>query len=469
MRAANTINNGLFRPRRRCSCRTVVVSTSFALLLLLAAATRASSAASFHATAASCSSSNSAKGRKERGAVAFFRRKNDDTFSASSGTFDGNDAGGVVAVGAAQSSAPGTPILVGAQQGRARATTTTTSGTRRRALFATRLYATGETDEQESTALATAAPPPSKEDDSNNDEGVAEKKSFVKSLTKRLRYFKIKKKKKLSEGDEPLVRRASVTAEADAAAESDSSSKKLWKLAEKVVFDPIRTVRDKFLAAFEGGSTETVTAPGFGRGDGDETAPSASVEAAGSVAGATGAAKKAKIQGDRWSVSSVDLSGDWTLVVTDDFKAEYDKYLKQLGQPQLVRSIAVSIVGQTTEHTDQTDDGRELLIRGSNVRGVWERTLVASGADERSSKYRPVLSPIVSADGEEVESESWWECGGTKHRSWLRGVSKYGGGDFESLRYLTDDDVLVCESTFHPSDSKNKREAAKVTWRFKRQ
>ena len=31
------------------------------------------------------------------------------------------------------------------------------------------------------------------------------------------------------------------------------------------------------------------------------------------------------------------------------------------------------------------------------------------------------------------------------------GGEKYGGGDFENKRYLTDNgNILVCESTFHP-------------------
>lgn len=76
---------------------------------------------------------------------------------------------------------------------------------------------------------------------------------------------------------------------------------------------------------------------------------------------------------------------------------------------------------------------------------------------------------IKTADSEDVDAEAWWEERGTKHRSWLRGGKKYGGGDFESLRYLADGsggDVLVCESIFHPKDA-SKQKAA-VTWRFQR-
>lgn len=169
------------------------------------------------------------------------------------------------------------------------------------------------------------------------------------------------------------------------------------------------------------------------------------------------------VKGDRraTSASKVDLSGNWEVIVTEEFKQQYDRYLTLLGQPMLVRSVALSIVGLTTEETKQKNSGKELFIRGRNVRGVWERTLVSSTSDD------PVLKPIVSADDEKVQAEAWWEKGGTVHRSWLRGVQKYGGGAFESKRYLEDNGkVLVCESTFHPNDEA--REKASMTWRFKR-
>ena len=44
---------------------------------------------------------------------------------------------------------------------------------------------------------------------------------------------------------------------------------------------------------------------------------------------------------------------------------------------------------------------------------------------------------------------------------------KYGGGDFESVRYVEeglDGNVLVCESFFHPKDASKKK--AVVNWRF---
>ena len=180
------------------------------------------------------------------------------------------------------------------------------------------------------------------------------------------------------------------------------------------------------------------------------------------------------IRGDRWAVSArdVDLSGDWAIITSDEFKRTYDRYLELLGQPLIVRSVALSIVGLTTEETRQTDRGRSLWIRGKNARGVWERTLqTASGSDEEEAHttaadyhFRPVRTPIVTIDAERVEAEAWWEDRGTVHRSWIRGVTKYGGGDFEAKRYLEHDGkVLVCETTFHPLDG---REKAEVTWRF---
>lgn len=65
--------------------------------------------------------------------------------------------------------------------------------------------------------------------------------------------------------------------------------------------------------------------------------------------------------------------------------------------------------------------------------------------------------------------QAWWEGRGKKHRSWLRGGKKYGGGDFESIRFIeegSNGNVLVCESIFHPKDDSKKK--AVVNWRFRR-
>jgi hypothetical protein len=161
--------------------------------------------------------------------------------------------------------------------------------------------------------------------------------------------------------------------------------------------------------------------------------------------------------------ASTDLTGRWRLLVTTDFKRQYDQYLALLGQPMLVRSVALSIIGMTTEETRQDEDGRQLWIKGTNPRGAWERVLTASTDHDRDDQKYFAIQTI---DNETVLAEAWWENDGTMHNSWLRGVSKYGGGSFESVRYMESPDVLVCESAFHPNDQN--REVARVTWRFAR-
>lgn len=182
---------------------------------------------------------------------------------------------------------------------------------------------------------------------------------------------------------------------------------------------------------------------------------------------------------ERWAVASstVDLSGDWTIIADDRFRKQYNAYLANLGFGFVLRNVALGVIGNTTEHTQQTADGRRLLIRGKNPRGVWERTLVASGYPDfdthssltESVHYEHKKIMVETADSEAVEAEAWWEDGGTVHRSWLRGGTKYGGGDFESYRYLeegSNGQVLVCRSIFHPNDKSKPR--AEVVWRYKR-
>lgn len=175
--------------------------------------------------------------------------------------------------------------------------------------------------------------------------------------------------------------------------------------------------------------------------------------------------------GQRWAVSSpdVDLTGKWKMVATEQFKIDYNTYLKNLGQPSLVRSVAVSIVELTTEEISQEDEGRKVTIKGVNLRGVWDRTLIASGSDY-SSHHNPdedehLRVPLVTADKEQVQSEAWWEMNGTVHVSWLRGVKKYGGGDFESRRFLENGN-LICQSVFHPNAVD--KEKATIRWVFER-
>eukprot|EP00984_Skeletonema_dohrnii_P003219 scaffold1072_cov125-Skeletonema_dohrnii-CCMP3373.AAC.1 len=175
---------------------------------------------------------------------------------------------------------------------------------------------------------------------------------------------------------------------------------------------------------------------------------------------------------ERQATASVDFTGNWTLLVDDSFKSEYDSYLRKLGQPMLVRTVAMTVIGSTKEEAIQSEGGKQLFIRGMNVRGSWERTLEASESDAVEEGMHAVeghvLKPMVTADEEEVEVASWWEDGGKVHRSWVVGGKKYGGGDFENKRYLSDNgNMLVCESTFHPSEEG--REKATVTWRFLRE
>ena len=173
---------------------------------------------------------------------------------------------------------------------------------------------------------------------------------------------------------------------------------------------------------------------------------------------------------ERWAQSApnVDLSGSWTLIADDDFKKEYDTYLTDLGFNRITRGVACSLISRTTEITKQSNNGRELYLKGTNPKGAWERTLTASGFPDFETKseadYSHMKTSIKTAESEEVNAEAWWECRGTKHRSMLRGGKK---GDYESLRYVEDcGDVLVCESIFHPRDVLKKK--AVVKWRFQR-
>ena len=181
--------------------------------------------------------------------------------------------------------------------------------------------------------------------------------------------------------------------------------------------------------------------------------------------------------GDRWAISApgVDLTGKWKIIVTEQFKQRYERFLQSLGQPLIVRGAAVVLIGNTREETKQSDGGRTLYIKGVNAKGIWERTLTSSGSDFDTTlvpnvdgSYDHDQVPIESADSERVVAESWWEDGGTVHVSVTKNVKKYGGGAFESKRYLEEDgNVYVCESTFHPDDPD--REASFLKWKFLRE
>jgi hypothetical protein len=182
--------------------------------------------------------------------------------------------------------------------------------------------------------------------------------------------------------------------------------------------------------------------------------------------------------GNRWAISApeVDLSGKWKLIITEQFKEDYDEFLKALGQPLIVRGAALLIVGNTREETKQRDGGREVYIKGINAKGVWERTLKSSGSDfdttmlpNADGSYNHTLVKILTADSEKVDATSWWENDGTVHVSWTQGVNRYGGGSFESRRYLENNgDVYVCKSIFR-RDNKADGPDPTLTWKFLRE
>jgi len=167
-----------------------------------------------------------------------------------------------------------------------------------------------------------------------------------------------------------------------------------------------------------------------------------------------------------------DLSGSWTLVIADNFLLEYDNYLTALGINYFVRKVALQVIYQTTEVIEQSSEGgTELRIIGSNPKGVWDRTLIASNGvkveNNDGDKFTHERFQTTTAEGEDIMSEAWWEEGGTVHRSiLLDAASKYGGGDFESKRFLDAEDNYICVSTFHPQTEGMK--PVSITWKYSR-
>jgi len=179
----------------------------------------------------------------------------------------------------------------------------------------------------------------------------------------------------------------------------------------------------------------------------------------------------------RWAVAaeSTDLSGKWKPVVTDEFKKQYDEYLKNCTQSALFRRVVLSTLGLIEDTIEQ--DGQHLTMTSRNPAGSWTRTLISSGAssDEQQAVFEPTIVTIRDPDSDLVTVESWWEQQGTVHRSVLKGKPRVEGGVFETLRYLENDDTLITESMFHPpppSDKKNRRSTGfrpgYVRWKFRR-
>jgi len=175
-------------------------------------------------------------------------------------------------------------------------------------------------------------------------------------------------------------------------------------------------------------------------------------------------------RGPRWAIAenSTDFSGIWAPVVTPDFKQALDSFLSSCGQPYLLRKLIVNALPLQREVIRQMQRGRELEIVATNPVGQWNRTLIASGTDKGENHFEPIHHLVLDPDGNEVQIEAWWEKAGTVHRSWLRGNSKVKGGQFETSRYLESQNVLVCESTFHPPDQSKLFSPAQVVWRYSR-
>lgn len=102
-------------------------------------------------------------------------------------------------------------------------------------------------------------------------------------------------------------------------------------------------------------------------------------------------------EGERWAVAArgVDFSGKWQLRADDKFKEDYDRYLATLGQPLLVRTVAVGLLGRTKEEIMMSESGKSLLIRGENARGIWERKLISSGTEVGKPEFEPKHFPIM--------------------------------------------------------------------------
>lgn len=197
-------------------------------------------------------------------------------------------------------------------------------------------------------------------------------------------------------------------------------------------------------------------------------------------------------KGPRWAIAAphVDLSGTWKPIITPAFRQEYDRYLKNCGEGIWFRKTLLAAIGfgGTREEYKQLDQGRSLIITGITPVTQWKRTLVASGTTKSSSHegnenkdddYQPVYTSFCDPDGDMVQVEAWWEDQGTVHTSILRNKPRVLGGMFESKRYLdpnSNGHILICQSTFYPSETHGNYTAAsshkfhkdQVTWEFER-
>lgn len=153
-----------------------------------------------------------------------------------------------------------------------------------------------------------------------------------------------------------------------------------------------------------------------------------------------------------------DLTGHWKPVIDADFCRRYDQYMQACGTSGWVRQVIRGFLSQVSEEFIQEASG-DLTVIGHNPVGVWKRTLVSS------LSWDPTVTVVKDAESDPVEIEAWWE--GDRHRSILRNKPRVGGGEFETIRYLHAD-RLVVESYFHPAAESPDFAPAHVTWQFQR-
>lgn len=166
------------------------------------------------------------------------------------------------------------------------------------------------------------------------------------------------------------------------------------------------------------------------------------------------------------SAEHVDLSGTWKPIVTDEFKAQYDRYLANCSQSFMFRKIVVNGIVMQKEVIRQLNEGMDLEIIATNPAGNWNRTLTTS------NRALPINVTITDPDGDKVQIEAWWADEGTKHTSILRGKPNVEGGYFETVRYLESNEVLVCEAKFYPPSPSSSTTKdfyyGHVIWKFQR-
>jgi hypothetical protein len=146
------------------------------------------------------------------------------------------------------------------------------------------------------------------------------------------------------------------------------------------------------------------------------------------------------------------LSGSWKIIVHEEFKSQYDVYLKVLGFGRILRALAIKMIHKTVEEIKDSPNGEKLWIKSINPKGIWERTLLDR------------LHKVKTAEREEVMTKSRWD--GSRHISFLYNIKKYSGADFESIRYIDENGFYICESKVHPKTSKIPK--ATLTWRFQK-